>query len=508
MFHYDTRITHRSDHTVVTKSPIDADSALALQYEAEMLGRIRHPNVVELLAAPDHDDPSMVTAFAGPEDLAARPPRDVTTARSVVRSLVATLGDLHRAGFAHGAVTPEHLVVGVDGRLTLCGFRRAREVGSEESAGCSADGRAVATMIRWWLATIETTRADAPIAQQLADVADQLDSDHPPTMRAIRALLDEPRRPGRGTVPEGVASAVSDRLEVLRRRVRRTAPTPPPRGDHLVPPLGGRDVAATAPSTATRRAAWVELRPNLLVIGFHLAAVAALALVAPFGRQRDPIVGLVTAGIWLLALAAGVLGALAGLASLIADRRDLPAVRRFAERTSVPWVRRAAAGIAAFGASATSVVALAGSSAPRTVATTASPTPRPASPDSVPSSTTPTSSFTSTSSTTSTSTTTTTTTVPVAPPTPTGAVLAADQVELTPTPEPAHPDSETWTVEPGDHLWSIAQRTLSDRLGHDVSAAEIAPYWERLVDENRARLVDPSNPDLILTGQVLVLPSP
>jgi nucleoid-associated protein YgaU len=32
------------------------------------------------------------------------------------------------------------------------------------------------------------------------------------------------------------------------------------------------------------------------------------------------------------------------------------------------------------------------------------------------------------------------------------------------------------------------------------------PYWQSLVDANRATLADPENPDLLFSGQVLTLP--
>ena len=51
-------------------------------------------------------------------------------------------------------------------------------------------------------------------------------------------------------------------------------------------------------------------------------------------------------------------------------------------------------------------------------------------------------------------------------------------------------------VQPGDHLWSIAERT---------SAGDVAAHWVALVEANRARLADP---DLVLPGQVLALPDP
>lgn len=66
---------------------------------------------------------------------------------------------------------------------------------------------------------------------------------------------------------------------------------------------------------------------------------------------------------------------------------------------------------------------------------------------------------------------------------------AAPDVALVPT---------TWTVAPGESLWSIAE---------DVAAAvpvvDTASYWARLVEANRHRLADP---DLIFPGQVLELP--
>lgn len=64
----------------------------------------------------------------------------------------------------------------------------------------------------------------------------------------------------------------------------------------------------------------------------------------------------------------------------------------------------------------------------------------------------------------------------------------------------------TWTVEPGDSFWTIAEEALADALGRPPSGAEVHPYWRRLVEANRARLVDADDPDLLHAGQVLELP--
>ena len=80
---------------------------------------------------------------------------------------------------------------------------------------------------------------------------------------------------------------------------------------------------------------------------------------------------------------------------------------------------------------------------------------------------------------------------------------------MTLTPPPATPvmgdapTPATWTVQPGDDLWSIAQTIAGQSIGRSASDAETAPYWSHLLDANQASLPDP---DLIFTGQVLVLP--
>ena len=65
---------------------------------------------------------------------------------------------------------------------------------------------------------------------------------------------------------------------------------------------------------------------------------------------------------------------------------------------------------------------------------------------------------------------------------------------------------ESWTVETGDNLWAIAAATLEDRWHRSAGDGEIDVYWRRLIATNRSVLVDAANPDLILPGQVLLLP--
>jgi resuscitation-promoting factor RpfA len=78
--------------------------------------------------------------------------------------------------------------------------------------------------------------------------------------------------------------------------------------------------------------------------------------------------------------------------------------------------------------------------------------------------------------------------------------LGAPLLPAAPPPVPASPDSARHTITPGEHLWSIAAAHL-----RDVPAADVAPYWRRLVEHNRSRLRS-GDPDLVYSGEVVELP--
>ena len=90
------------------------------------------------------------------------------------------------------------------------------------------------------------------------------------------------------------------------------------------------------------------------------------------------------------------------------------------------------------------------------------------------------------------STSTTTTTVPPSPPPPAAPVVPVAPARVSP------PLTAEVVVVPGDSFWSIA---VDEAEGRDVTT-----YWQALIEANRDRLVDPSNPDLLYPDQVLRLP--
>lgn len=73
-----------------------------------------------------------------------------------------------------------------------------------------------------------------------------------------------------------------------------------------------------------------------------------------------------------------------------------------------------------------------------------------------------------------------------------------------PAPPPA---PATWTVAAGESLWSIAEEVLADAWGRPPGDREVEPFWRRLVEANRGRLVDAGDPDLIHPGQVFEVPA-
>jgi hypothetical protein len=83
-------------------------------------------------------------------------------------------------------------------------------------------------------------------------------------------------------------------------------------------------------------------------------------------------------------------------------------------------------------------------------------------------------------------------------------------------PRPRPPSPRRTTVPPaetvvvvraGDNLWVIAQHALQRGGRVATSAAEIAPYWRRVIAANTANLRS-HDPDLIFPGERVVLPLP
>jgi nucleoid-associated protein YgaU len=88
----------------------------------------------------------------------------------------------------------------------------------------------------------------------------------------------------------------------------------------------------------------------------------------------------------------------------------------------------------------------------------------------------------------------------------TATMRLVEDASSAPAPSQTPAASAAVIVEAGDSFWSIAVSELTDLEGVPPSDRQVAPYWRRLIEANRSRLVDPGNPDLLYPGQELVLP--
>lgn len=76
-----------------------------------------------------------------------------------------------------------------------------------------------------------------------------------------------------------------------------------------------------------------------------------------------------------------------------------------------------------------------------------------------------------------------------------------------PTTAAANTTATSWTVKPGEDLWSITESVLATRLGHPPDQREVAALWLRVIDANRPDLPDPANPNLIFAGDIVMIPA-
>jgi len=92
------------------------EHAAAMERERAWLGRAAGVSgIVRLVDDPDR----IVTRFAGSQTLRSRCP-DPIVAVAVLGSVATTISELGELGLVHGSVAPEHIIIGTDGKATLC----------------------------------------------------------------------------------------------------------------------------------------------------------------------------------------------------------------------------------------------------------------------------------------------------------------------------------------------------------------------------------------------------
>jgi hypothetical protein len=101
----------------------NADEAARLVHEADQLEAARHPGVVELIGVDGLGVGSiLLTAHVEGPALAQVGRLPLEEGAGLLAALASTLADLHDLDLVHGAVSPDHVIVGPGGRPVLCGF--------------------------------------------------------------------------------------------------------------------------------------------------------------------------------------------------------------------------------------------------------------------------------------------------------------------------------------------------------------------------------------------------
>ena len=259
--------TDAAGRRVVAKMAGTAEEAGRLEREARNLAVARHPGVVELVGVDGHGIGSiLLTAHVDGPTLAGVGRLPLEEGAGVLAGLATTLGDLHDLGLVHGAVGPEHVIIGPGGRPVLCSLGYGGPVGELSQAD---DVFGLGTVARF-------LAPDPPPGHVLAKVGQLATDDDPsarPTARDVAELLQRELPAAR--LPRGLpsppplrpATAPPDPLAVWRReRGAVGARRRPSRslamagvGAVLVIVLGAAGLLLTRPPEATTPAVVTEL---------------------------------------------------------------------------------------------------------------------------------------------------------------------------------------------------------------------------------------------------------
>lgn len=231
--------TDASGRRVMAKVGGNAEEAARLEREADQLEAARHPGVVELVGVDGSGVGSMLlTAHVEGPTLARVGRLPLEEAAGLLAALASTLADLHELGLVHGAVSPDHVIVGPGGRPVLCGLayggRAGQPVGPAPSvarafadpARAGAEVLSAAFDVFGLGALARFLAPEPPPGHVLAKVAEEAMADEPearPSARAVAEALQDEVPAAR--LPRGLAapppprppSAAADPLAVLRR---------------------------------------------------------------------------------------------------------------------------------------------------------------------------------------------------------------------------------------------------------------------------------------------------
>ena len=154
----------RSEDRLIAVKQAPAERAGEIEREAEVLGKLSHPGVVEIIDLHRGDDgaAALHLEFVGSDNWATRPLTDPVARAGAGAALAAVVADLHDIGVAHRNLDGSHVLHGGDDRPVLCSFGRSGDAGPEHRR---EDLVALADLV--W----DESLAPGPVTGKLADLA-------------------------------------------------------------------------------------------------------------------------------------------------------------------------------------------------------------------------------------------------------------------------------------------------------------------------------------------------
>ena len=154
----------RSEDRLIAVKQAPAERATEIEREAEILGKLSHPGVVEVIDLHRGGDgaAALHLEFVGSDNWATRPLTDPVARAGAGAALAAVVADLHDIGVAHRNLDGSHVLHGGDDRPVLCSFGRSGDASPEHRR---EDLVALADLV--W----DEALAPGPMTGKLADLA-------------------------------------------------------------------------------------------------------------------------------------------------------------------------------------------------------------------------------------------------------------------------------------------------------------------------------------------------
>jgi tRNA A-37 threonylcarbamoyl transferase component Bud32 len=275
-----------------------AEELARLRTEAEALGRLQHPNIVQVHEVGEHQGkPFFSLEFCPGGSLDKRlagSPLPPPEAAALTQTLARATHAAHRAQVVHRDLKPANVLLRADGTPKITDFGLAKKL--DDDAGPTRPGETMGTPSYMAPEQAEGGREVGPAADvyALGAILYELLTGRPPFKAAtpfdtLRQVVTAEPVPPRQLNPKVPADLETVCLKCLRKEPGRRYPS----AEHLADDLGrwqrGEPVQARPVGAAERLLKWARRRPAVAALLAALAVLGAVALAVTTVLYRDAV---------------------------------------------------------------------------------------------------------------------------------------------------------------------------------------------------------------------------